>query len=201
MTIRAVIWDLGGVIVRTENPSPRTLAAERLGVSRKELEDLVFAGEWSDRATLGQISTSDLWDNVCTRLKLPVEESESLQRSFWGGDRLDRELVEYIRTLRPAFRTALLSNAFLDLRSALERWGIVDAFDHLIISAEVGLMKPDPRIFELALERLQVAPAEAVFVDDFILNVRAAQKAGLRAIRFLDSGQARADLQQALSHM
>jgi epoxide hydrolase-like predicted phosphatase len=198
MSIRAIIWDMGGVLVRTENPSPRTLAAERLGLTRSELERMVFAGECSDRATLGEIGSADLWQNVCTQLNQPLEECISLQQAFWGGDQLDNGLVEYIRALRHNYRTALLSNAFLDLRSALERWGIVDAFDELIISAEVGLMKPDPRIFQLALARLKVEPAEAVFIDDFSLNVRAAQAAGLLGIRFLDPLQVRADLQQVL---
>jgi epoxide hydrolase-like predicted phosphatase len=198
MTIRAVIWDLGGVLVRTEDPAPRTEAAARLGLSRAELEHMVFAAEWSDLATLGEISSPELWQNIRRQLKLPPEEIISLQQAFWGGDRLDRELVDYIRTLRPVYRTALLSNAFLDLRSALERWGIVDAFDQLVISSEVGMMKPDPRIFHLALDKLKVAPDEAAFIDDFSLNIRAAQAAGLHAIRFLDPVQVRADLQRIL---
>jgi FMN phosphatase YigB (HAD superfamily) len=129
MTIHAVIWDLGGVIVRTENPTPRAELAARLGLSRAELEGIVFAGEWSDRATLGEISSAELWRNVCRQLKRPLEECASVQLAFWGGDQLDRGLVDYIRTLHRSYRTALLSNAFLDLRHALRQWGIVDAFD------------------------------------------------------------------------
>jgi epoxide hydrolase-like predicted phosphatase len=200
MAIRAVIWDLGGVLVRTENLAPRTQLAARLGMSRTELERIVFAGEWSDRAARGEISAAELWQSVCMRLKWPLEDSVSLQQAFWGGDKLDAELVDYIRSLRHLYCTALLSNAFSDLRSALERWAIVDAFDELIISAEVGLMKPDPLIFQLALERLQVASAEAVFIDDLYLNVRAAQAAGLHAIKFLDPLQVRADLRHLLNH-
>lgn len=198
MPIRAVIWDLGGVIVRTEDAAPRSRAAQDLGLSRQDLERLVFASEWSDRATLGEISAADLWQSVCAHLNLAPEQSSGLQQAFWGGDRLDRDLVNYIRSLRPRHRTALLSNAFPDLRGALERWGIEDAFDQVIISSEVGLMKPDPRIFELALRRLEVVPAEAVFVDDFELNVRAAREAGLAAIRFRDSAQVRTELEGML---
>lgn len=195
MAIRAVIWDLGGVLVRTEDPLPRTRMAERLGLSRTELEQTVFAGEWSDRATIGQIESAELWQRICLQFKLPLEECAALQQAFWGGDRLDRDLVNYIRMLRRSYRTALLSNAFSDLRSSLERWGIVDAFDQLIISAEVGLMKPDPRIFKLVLDRLGVAPGEAAFIDDFSVNVRAAQAAGIHAIRFLDPIKTKAELE------
>jgi epoxide hydrolase-like predicted phosphatase len=194
MTIRAVIWDLGGVLVRTEDPTPRLRVAQQLGLSRRELEDLVFASEWSDRATLGQISTAELWQSVCARLQLLTAQCSSLQKAFWGGDRLDRDLVAYIRSLHPRLRTGLLSNAFLDLHDALERWDIADAFDQVVISSEVGLMKPDPRVFELALRRLEVAPAEAVFVDDFSVNVRAARDVGLYAVKFLDPVQVRGDV-------
>lgn len=198
MSIHAVIWDLGGVLVRTEDAAPRTKAAEGLGLSRADLERMVFASGLSDRAMLGQISTTELWESICMQLNLPVTHCADLQTAFWGGDSLDHSLVQYIRSLRPRRRTALLSNAFSDLRDALERWGIVDAFDQLIISSEVGLMKPDPRIFELAVRRLEVAPAEAVFVDDFELNVRAAKAVGLAAIRFRDPAQVRLELEDLL---
>jgi putative hydrolase of the HAD superfamily len=118
-----------------------------------------------------------------------------LASEFWGGDRLDHELVEYVRGLRPQFKTALLSNAWDDLRIALEgQWSILNAFDEVIISAEVGLAKPDPRVFHLALERLGVKPTEAVFVDDFLHNVEGARAVGMKAIHFRNSEQARADL-------
>jgi HAD superfamily hydrolase (TIGR01509 family) len=69
----------------------------------------------------------------------------------------------------------------------------------VIISAEVGLAKPDPRIYQLALERLGVDPPEAVFVDDFLRNVEAARAAGLHAVHFKGPEQARAELEQLLA--
>ncbi len=199
MSIRAIIWDMGGVILRTEDAAPRVELATRFGLTRQELEDLVFHCDVSDQATLGQLGVEQIWQNVCTRLNVPPEQAATLQQGFWGGDRLDTELVDYIRALRPRYRTALLSNAWSDLRQILqERWRVVDAFDEVIISAEVGLMKPDPRIYQLAVTRLGVTPAEAVFIDDFPLNVRAAQESGLHAIRFRSAAQARAELEQLL---
>ncbi len=201
MSIRAIIWDMGGVIVRTEDPTSRVELAQRLGLTRQALEDVVFAGEYSDRATVGQIKIDELWLNICGQLKLPPEQVREIQRAFWGGDQLDTELVDYIRALRPKYRTALLSNAWSDLREILtERWRIIDAFDEIIISAEVGLMKPDPHIFQLAAERLGVSPTEAVFIDDFAVNVRAAAECGLHAIRFRDPAQARAELEALLQN-
>ncbi len=201
MDIRGIIWDMGGVILRTEDAAPRVELATRFGLTREELEDLVFHCEVSDRATVGQIGEEQVWQDVCTRLKVPPEQAATIQQGFWGGDRLDIELMDYIRALRPRYRTALLSNAWPDLRRILqERWRILDAFDEVIISAEVGLMKPDPRIYHLAVERLGVTPTQAVFIDDFPLNVRAAQDCGLHAIRFRNPAQARAELEQLLAN-
>lgn len=199
MTIRAVIWDLGGVLVRTDNRKPRTEYAERLGMTYDQLEKVVFAGPTSRQAALGELQAPQHWESICTALNLPLEELPNLQKAFWGGDHLDGELVDYIRRLRPRYQTALLSNAFSDLRLYLEnKWKISDAFDRIIISAEIGLMKPDPRIYHLALEHLQADPAEAVFVDDFIENVAGARAAGLHAIQFKSSPQVRRELEDLL---
>ncbi len=96
-----------------------------------------------------------------------------------------QNLIAYIRSLRPRLRVGLLSNAFGSLRAELaERWAIEDAFDQIVISAEVGLAKPQPEIFRLAAERLGVPPAEILFVDDFDANIQAARLVGMEAILF-----------------
>lgn len=200
MTIRAVIWDLGGVILRTEDDAPRAELAQRLGMTRAELGALVFEGPWSQRASVGAITTPQLWAEVCDALNLPRAQWDALRREFFGGDRLDAALVDYVRALRPRYRTALLSNAWDDLRAVLTQLLCIDdAFDELIISAEVGLVKPDPRIYQLAVERLGIAPHEAVFVDDLEQNVVGARQTGLHAIHFHSPEQARAEVEQVLA--
>lgn len=197
--IRAVIFDLGGVLVRTEDRQPRRLLAERLGLSYEAIDELVFTNASGRQATVGELTTHQHWLSVMTALGLPEQEMRDFQAAFWGGDRLDTELVDLLRTLRGRYTTALLSNAWDNLRQVLtDHWRIADAFDELIISAEVGLAKPDPRIYRLALERLAVLPHEAVFVDDVQENIAAAQAVGLLGIRFTSSRQAQDDLARLL---
>ncbi|MFU8773092.1 MAG: HAD-IA family hydrolase, partial [Anaerolineales bacterium] len=165
MTISAVIFDLGGVLLRTENRDPRENLASRLSMTYAELDDLVFNSESARKAMRGEITSLEHWEN--TRLKLGLTSSEfaPMPKEFWAGDKLDNELVDYLRSLRPEYKTALLSNAWDDLRPALQdHLQILDAFDETIISAEVGFTKPDPHIYQIALERLEVPPHEAVFV-------------------------------------
>jgi len=69
----------------------------------------------------------------------------------------------------------------------LLQYGIADAFLYSVTSAEEGVMKPDPRIFEVALARTGAQPAEAIFVDDMEENVVAARALGIHAIHFTDT--------------
>jgi HAD superfamily hydrolase (TIGR01509 family) len=199
MTIRAVYFDLGGVIVRTGDREPRTKLAERLGMSYKELAEAVFENESSLRASLGAVSPQEHWADVIHRLGLPPSEADSVRQEFFAGDTLDLDLINFLRSLRPKYRTGLLSNAWSDMREYLISQKIDDAFDQLIISAEVGIMKPDARIYQLALEKLGVTPDQAVFVDDSIVNIEGARAVGMYAIQFTRPDQTVEELKKLLN--
>jgi epoxide hydrolase-like predicted phosphatase len=94
--------------------------------------------------------------------------------------------IDLIRRLRPAYKTGVLSNADSTLRYRLrETRGIFDLFDDVVCSADVGMAKPDPRIYELSASRLGLDPDECVFVDDLESNVEAARAAGMHGVHFL----------------
>jgi glucose-1-phosphatase len=199
MAIRAVIWDLGGVLLRTEDLSARQALADRMGKPRAELENLVFDGHSGDRAQLGEISVDEHWENIRRTLGLDAAGISEFQRQFWEGDQLDVELVDTIRSLRSRYKTGLLSNAFSDLRQVVTaRLNISDAFDEIVISAEIHLMKPDARIYQHALQRLGVAAQEAVFIDDMLRNVEGARSQGMNGIHFRQRSQALAELERFL---
>jgi len=200
MQLRAVIFDFGGVIVRTDDRTPRERLAARLGIAYDQLSSLVFDSESALQATLGKITTQEHWEALRNELGLSQDDHANLPLDFWGGDVLDQELVDYIRALRPDYKTSLISNAWDDLRQVLEyTWKIADVFDEIIISAEVSVAKPDPRIYQIALERLAVAPQQAVFVDDFPANIAGARAVGMHALHFKNSLQARKELDRLLN--
>jgi epoxide hydrolase-like predicted phosphatase len=199
MTIRAIIWDLGGVILRTENRAPRTQLAERLGMTYEDLDRLVFESQSSKLATIGSIDENRHWETVCKTLNLLPEEIPALREGFFEGDRIDTSLLEAINSLRPRFRIGLLSNAWSELRKYIEdEWHIADVFDDMIISAEVGLAKPDPRIYQLAVDRLGVPAEQTVFIDDVQRNVEGARLAGLASIQFQNPSQVQAEIMRLL---
>jgi epoxide hydrolase-like predicted phosphatase len=190
MTIRAVIFDVGGVLIRTEDWSARRKWETRLGLPEMRLSQVVFDSEMSARATVGQAAAADVWKDAAATLGLNAEQMQELERDFWSGDRLDAELSQFMRGLRPPYKTGILSNAWPDARQALtQKYGLGDAVDVMILSAEVGCAKPDARIYQIALERLGVRPEEAVFVDDVLENVQAAQALGMGGIQFKSTAQ------------
>ncbi len=190
MSIRAVFFDLGGVLLRTEYQAPRQLLAEQFGMDYEDIEKIVFGGGPNGsaaRATVGQITEDEHWQAVMKMLKLPASEAKRVEAEFFGGDILDRTLIQFIRSLRPKIKTGLISNAWSGLRDYIVREKFDDAFDYLIISAEVGVAKPEAEIFQIALKQLGVSPNEAVFVDDVLENVEACRKIGMNGIQFKDS--------------
>jgi len=196
--IRAVCFDLGGVILRTEYQAPREHLAARLNMEYEDLVKLVFNSPSGRKASVGEISDQQHWANVMRKLRLPDSEIGSVRDEFFAGDILDRELLDFTHSLRPQYKIGLISNAWSDLRDYIVRQGFDDAFDAIVISAEVGVVKPEARIYQVALEKLGVAPEEAVFLDDFYENVEGAQRVGMHAIHFREPDQALTELKQLL---
>jgi epoxide hydrolase-like predicted phosphatase len=198
MTIKAVIWDVGGVILRTEDPTPRDELAAELGVTRDRLNQLVFWGEQGTRLQLGEINREELLLYMRDELGLMPDEHPDLLDRFFAGDQVDAELVDYIRSLKSKYKIGIISNAWPHLDDLLDRWQIADAFSIIVGSGDEGVMKPDPRIYEMALERLEVLPEESVFIDDFIENIKSAQKLGMQTIHFQSPEQALSQLKEVL---
>jgi epoxide hydrolase-like predicted phosphatase len=193
--IKAVFFDLGGVIVRTEFQAPRQHLAERLGMEYEDLVKLVFDSPSSIRASHGEITDKEHWAEVTRRLKRPAAETQAIRDEFFAGDVVDRELVDFLRSLRPHYFVGLISNAWPDLREYIARQKFADAFDHMVISGEVGVIKPDARIYQIALEQAGVRPNEAVFVDDFYENIEGCRAVGMHGIHFQNPKRAMAELQ------
>jgi glucose-1-phosphatase len=195
--IRAVIFDMGGVILRTVDLTSRTKLAQKFGLTRKELEAIVFQSPESQKAELGEYTAQQHWNNIARLLNFPPEELDEFQRAYWDGDQSDLELEKYIRSLRPRYKTGLLSNAWHGAREKVAKsYTFLTAFDVVIYSADVHLRKPDPRIFHLMLGRLGAKASEAVFVDDFMENIEGARAVGLKTVLFKSREGAIAELKE-----
>jgi len=200
MILRAIFFDLGGVILRTEYQAPRERLAERLNMTYEDINKIVFESETARKASLGEVSVDEHWRAVMRRLRLPASEAETIRAEFFAGDVIDRDLLNFIRSLRPRYKTGVISNAWGDLRDYIVKHQFEDMFDTLIISAEIGMMKPQPRIYQLALKQARVEANEAAFVDDTPKNVEAANALGMHGILFRDPAQVEENLKALLNY-
>jgi HAD superfamily hydrolase (TIGR01509 family) len=197
--IRAIIFDIGGVILRTEDFYSRSALAKRFGLTRQQIEDLVFNSDSAIEASVGKKTAEEHFRYVWDSLLVPEKERQTCEDEFWDGDSIDMTLISFLREQKGIRRIALLSNAWSDLRFRLENeYKCMDAFDVSIFSYEVGMVKPDPAIYRLALERVGAEPSEAIFVDDNEPNVAAAAALGIHAIRFQNTSQVLSEIRKLL---
>jgi len=197
--IRALVWDLGGVILRTEDLSFRETWEKRFDLEPWDLERLIFRSEMSKLASVGKASTEDIWNSVQGKLGLTKSELERLRVDFFAGDQIDEELMAFIRSLKGQVKIGMITNAWPDIRPWMEEQArIADAFDHIVISSEVGIVKPQKEIYGLALSGLDVEAEETLFIDDFVENIQGAEAVGMHTIHFQDPIEAMQTIQERL---
>ncbi len=200
MTIQGVIFDIGGVLLRSTDEHAHQQWEAHLGLQPGELLRRVVLSEVADLATLGKVPESAVWATIASQFGLTTEQVQALKRDFHSATQLDQPLAQFLRSLRPSYKTALLSNAWSGAREVhTHKFGLTEAVDLMVLSCEVGLAKPDVRIFELTLERLGIQPSEAIYVDDVGENVQVAQSLGLLGIVFTTTDQVIAEVQTHLS--
>ncbi len=187
----AVLFDFGGVFTASPFDAVGGMAAE-LGTSADRLVEVVFGSYSADtdhpwhRLERGELAIEEARQGILDLGATHGFEADlyKLFAALAASGGIRNELVECARRLRGAgMRTGLLTNNVAEFR---EHWRgtlpVDDLFHDVVDSSEVGMRKPDLRIFALACGRLDVEPARSVFLDDHPGNVDAAKKAGLEAL-------------------
>ena len=182
--IEVVLLDVGGVIVPPADPLQLTQAAAQLGLSPSELVALLYEGEPWYALSTGRLDEAAYWQAIGAQVSWPVADLRRLLYPVWECDAVDGDVVALVQALRGRVRLAILSNATLHLEDHLNRLGVAQYFNPIINSARVGLRKPDPRIFSLALDLLGVAPDAVLFADDKQRNVTVAREMGMTTVLF-----------------
>jgi epoxide hydrolase-like predicted phosphatase len=190
MAIRAMVFDVGGVLKYPPETDWNQKWNARLNLQPEELWTRLRAVGCN--GILGTCTAAEWFDALCQITGMDEAQTDEYMRDLWA-DYLgthNAELSAYFGGLRPRFQTAILSNSFLGAREKeQEAYGFEDLCDFIIYSHEVGLVKPDPRIFALTCERLNLAPFEVIFVDDLDPHIAAARGLGIHAIQFKNNAQ------------
>jgi putative hydrolase of the HAD superfamily len=185
--IKAVIFDFFGVL--TIDHTRRLSASVESKDLRTELQEL------TRQTDLGVITRDEHMEGVSRLLGMSVAE---IRNTYYGHPDLDRAVVRLVESSRTTHKTALLSNASsTSLDPYLSPQQMERLFDVVVVSAEVGMIKPDPRIFQLTADRLGMLPGECFFIDDIERNVTAARECGMRSTVFTSAS----DLERALAEL
>lgn len=200
MGIRAVVFDIGGVLEITEEMTFTRDWEAKLGLAEGEIGRRL-ADVWAG-GSIGSVSEDQVHREIGDRLGLSGAQVELMMSQMWTeylGVAND-ELIAYLRGLRLRYRTGILSNSFVGARAReQEAYGFPALVDDLVYSHEVGMNKPDPRIYQLTCTRLRVAPEETIFLDDLEINVSGAIEVGLHAVLYRNNLQAVAEIEAIIS--
>ena len=200
MVIRAVVFDIGGVLEITPD-----LGLDRRWETRLGLPDGEILARMHDiwrGGSIGTITLDDVHEALRDRLGLDDQTLAQYMADFWREylGTANTELIEYARRLRPRYRTGIVSNSFVGAREREQAaYGFEDLVEEIVYSHEAGFSKPDPRIYDLICTRLNVAPGQMVFVDDTESCVTGARDAGIQAVHYQDNAQANAEIEKLLT--
>lgn len=203
MTIKATIWDFSGVLVQPKSAEPHAQLASELGIPAETLMRYFDISEnW--KIDTGLETQADYIQRMIHEQNLPQSAFSLVENFFLSRYMLDERLIAFIRSTRPALKTAICSNFSDVLRDQInERWKIADLFDVIVISNEIGVIKPDPKIYLVTLERLGLQAQETIFIDDLERNVIGAEQVGMHGVLFKSTdetiGQVREIVQSAAS--
>lgn len=185
--IKNIIFDFGGIIVDLDRQAT-VQAFGKLGFDTAEayIGNYVQRGAFSAMET-GQMSAKEFCDHISAQAGHPLPPEEIFRAWNRMLVRIPLHRLQLIRSLRPRFRTYLLSNTnaihwdySCHRLLAAAGIGMEDCFDRIFLSFKMHLMKPDSNIFRKVMEETKVQPGETLFIDDSEENCRTAERLGMQ---------------------
>lgn len=202
---RWLLLDLGGVIEQVDDDARptefRTTWATRIGLTDEEFSRRLSAADLPPTDVQDGTETA-YWDGVGRALEVSDATLTAMRADFWDGycGTLNDELVDHLTKVRNRAGLAVLSNSGDGARREEERrFGLSRLFDPILYSHEIGVNKPDPRAYEIAIERLGVPAEKIMFIDDHLDNVEAATRLGLVGVHHTDNAASIAAINRFLS--
>jgi putative hydrolase of the HAD superfamily len=183
MTVTTLLVDFGEVISHPQSPVAVAEMARLVGVDTEAFTDnyWLYRGDYDAGCT-----AMTYWSNVLGR---PISDTGpelaaliDLDIASWT--RLNFLTLSVLRQAANSFRLVLLSNAPHEQARAVRQFRVMRTFTDQYFSAELGMIKPDPRIFTTVLDLIGARPDETAFIDNWADNLITAERLGMRAIKF-----------------
>lgn len=193
--MKHLILDIGGVFYRGwPDEAFWDRWTSRTGLSKAVIEDVLSRSPEHRAAQIGEMSADEAFAAAGRRLGLDGPLVRALAEDAYLSD-FNERVAEFVRGLRArSVPVSALTNTLSTEAELQARPEFAGLFEVVISSHDVGLAKPDPAIFHAALDRLGVAAADAVFVDDLIGHVEAARGLGFTGVHFQTTEQALGEL-------
>jgi epoxide hydrolase-like predicted phosphatase len=185
MTFTTVVFDMGNVLVCSDEAAMLADIKQDLGITDEEVAEVM---EWEvPLLTSGVVTEAQFWRRVRHRIgirKVKVQEN-LLGRVFAQNLRRFEQMYAMVEELKQAGIVVAVQSDTIEPHAAAHRaFGSYEPFEHVFLSHEVGLRKPDPAFFRFVLTQLEADPADTLFVDDLQVNVDAAHNLGMSGILF-----------------
>ena len=193
--IEVIYFDLGKVIVDFDHSRAAQELLKATPLSLKEAMAVLSDGKLASEYETGRLSSQEHYRKVCRRLQMEVSIEKF--RELWGSMFLPEPLLSesFLQDLKKRYRLMLLSNTNeIHFDFVIQNYPILRMIEERLLSYQAGCMKPEARIFELAIKKAGVAPENIFFTDDRLENIEAAQRAGIQALLFQSETQLKRDM-------
>ena len=194
--VKAIIFDAGGVLFNSKKSLFDTPIEYivRITNQSKDLVDKAYREVIKD-CEYKEVGQKELWERLMAKLniQIPFSGQNPIEEGF-KVFRRNEELFPIIRRLKLNYKLVIVSNANAVEAATHQATEMYREFDIVILSYKVGVRKPDPKIYQIAIDRLQMAPEEIIFVDNAQENFGEANKLGLKGILFKNVEQLKDEL-------
>ncbi|SRR6266550_2647223 len=193
----AIFFDWGGVIAN--DPGNEFLGQLLKDVGATDAQVQQIFETYMKRFMRGQISEAEYWQELKSKYNLPIQDSISNEFKKWRGLVANPDVLALAQEARSAgFRIGILSNVIEPTYNVLEQAGYYKLFDATIASCEVGFVKPEKEIYQIALERFDVTAEESIFIDDMQSFLDPAKEMGFTTMLARNPEQIIKDLRATL---
>lgn len=197
--IDTVIFDVGNVLIEVFNDETKDDISRTLKVERR-IVDEIWRKLVPDYLGKGVITEKEFWGSFykLTQCKEKLPEENLLSRAYWNKFTLLEKSNNIVKALKKAgYKLGIISDTIPSHAEVSRKHNLFTPFNVVILSCEVGLRKPDPRIFRLALSRLKSKPESTIYTDDVEEYVLMARKLGMKGILFKNQDKFPGQLKRA----